>query len=143
MFNRIPEAVEEQDEKFHVEATSNPDLNNESKSETDNDTVNEPEVHAELSENVVNENEGNLESGNIDAGGIIDEGGSQGSGGCEPGGKEMSVSEERAEKIEEDGMQEEELNKDAEQQFQESIDHLGIISAHHDGYIRFWNYEVL
>jgi hypothetical protein len=131
-FNSIPEAIEEQDEKFQIEATSNPDLNN-NESETNNESITE-DAYVELNENVINEDEGNLENGNID------EGGSQHSDG--PGDNEMSVSGERGEEME-DGMHEEELNEDTEKQFQQSLDHLGIISVHHDGYIRFWNYEVL
>ena len=38
---------------------------------------------------------------------------------------------------------EDELHEDRKPDFLKSLDHLGVISAHHDGYIRFWNSEVI
>lgn len=123
--------TEEQDEPVQIEVTSNPDLNDEAKSETNDETLNE-DAHTELDENTMNEDEENLESGNIDeeiSSQLSDEG----------EGNEMPASEEKAEENEgdDDGMQE-----DVEGQFQEILDHLGVVSVHHDGYIRFWNFEV-
>ena len=123
--------MEEQDEQIQVEVTSNPGLNDEVKSETNNDTLNE-EAHTELDENTINEDEENLGNGNID-----EEIGSQLSD--EGEGNEVATSEEKAEENEggDDGMQE-----DVEGQPQEVLDYLGVVSVHHDGYIRFWNFEV-
>lgn len=35
-----------------------------------------------------------------------------------------------------------EVNEDREQVCGDRLDHFGVISVHHDGYIRFWDYEV-
>ena len=70
----------------------------------------------------------------------IDEGVLQDSGEDGHGDNEIPACEEKEEKVEEEELQKEEL--DTEQNFQQSLDHLGIISVHHDGKIRFWTHEV-
>ena len=128
--------IEEEEEQIQVETTSNYDLNEEAKSETNNETVNE-EAHTELDGNTMNEDERIVESGNID-----EKIGSQLSDDKGEGiTKENGGDDDSKGKVEEneggDGVQE-----DVEEHFQEVLDHLGVVSVHHDGYIRFWNFEV-
>ena len=121
--------TEGNDEQVEFEATSNPVIdNNDRASEKEtNEENDEDEEHFELNEDAIDEEKEIAEGGNIDEGPDI-----RPSLYCEADDGAKSHLDEN----------DEELLENEERQFQQSLDNLGVISAHHDGYIRFWNYEV-
>ena len=131
----IPEVIEEQDKQLQVEATSNPDFNDSISETNENKTVNN-ETQDELNK----DDDSHVHDENIDETDCVV------SDGHKLPVSEEEVEEEIEEEVEktklEDENQQEMLKKDNERKFQENLNNLGIISAHHDGYVRFWNSQV-
>ncbi|XP_028395926.1 WD repeat-containing protein 64-like [Dendronephthya gigantea] len=118
----------QKDDNVDIEATSNPDSDkNDRTTDTEKNEENEDEdEHFEVNENEIDDER------EIDDDVNIDEEASRFSDGG------MSEDDERKSAVDEDDQK---FHENEETQFQQSLDNLGVISAHHDGYIRFWNYE--